>query len=243
MASNKTFLEALNAVLNRVGVLQGATGDLTALTATAGSANLARARSIAVGIQVWNETIHQVYDLGGFAGEMASATFVGISGTREYALATDLERMAGERPELRIVKGATNNLWLEEYRGGYQQMYVDQLTATQYTGTPTSWAINPVSGKLRFDTENNDSDTATSTWNYLYEKRLGFTTTSTATTAVFPFSDTTVDALIPVVAESYNAVMKEKFDARALRTSISRALRFMSQSQPNDRYGTRYGRN
>lgn len=243
MASTITFLEAVNSVLKRVGVLQGSTGDLTVLTATSGASNTARARDISTTIDLWNEAIQHVYDLAPFAGEVASATFSGVANTREYSLPDDFERMAGDSYDLRIVKAATAQLTLTEYRGGYQQMYADQISATQYSGAPSQWAINPVSGKLRFDTENTATNTATASWNFLYEKRVStFTSTSTATTAVFPFSNSTVQALIPVVAQFYNAEMKDKFDRRKFQISVSRAVKFLTQTQPSARYGVRYGR-
>ena len=243
MPATITFLQGVNSVLKRVGVVQGSTGDLTSLSATTSSSNTARARDISTVIDLWNEAIQHVYDLAPFNGEIASATFSGVANQREYSLPSDFERMAGDSYQVRIVKAATAQLTLTEYRGGYQQMYADQLSATNFGGAPSQWVINPVSGSLRFDTENSATQTATSTWNFLYEKRVStFTSTSTATSDVFPFSNSTVQALIPVVAQFYNAEMKETFDRRQFQISVARAVRFLTQSQPSQRYGMRYGR-
>ena len=54
-----------------------------------------------------------------------------------------------------------------------------------------------------------------------------------------PFSDTVADCLVPVVAESYERLMKKEFSQEFLVTALSRSLNFLRQTQPRDRYGRR----
>ena len=211
--STTTFLEAVNDVAARTGVLQGATGAFTSLSSLS-----AKQRDADTILQLWNETVDHLYDFGVFSGEIATATMTGASDTREYSLPTDFERLAGNRKDgTDVFRGATNEMVLVPYDHmqddlGYHRMLVDQLTATNWTGSPISYAINPSANTWRLNTENDDSNTATSLWNILYEKKLGFTSTSTATTDVFPFSDSVVRAMVPVVTQGYNKIFKEVKD-------------------------------
>ena len=236
MSSTQTFLDACNAALKRAGVIQGSTGAITSFTSSA------HQREVDTTIQVFNEAMQEVLGLGMFSGEVASATVVGVLNTREYDLPSDFVRVAGERPELRIMRSATGSRYIYEYPGGYSQMYVDQLTATDFTGTPGAWTINPVTQKIRFDTENDDSQTATATWNFLYEKQVRFTSTSTATGDVFPFGDVVVDALVPVVAETLNRIIKkDPYDPVQFKKNLANAILTASQSKSRKRWGLRYG--
>lgn len=234
MASSQTFLDAVNAVLSRNGVLQGATGALTSFT------DSARQRQIDVAIQCWNEGIQHLLNMGLMPGETASATMIlSATGQREYDKPSDYIRPAGTRPETRIWRAATQSYFLQEYPGGYEQMIVDQITATGFTGRPVRWTINPTTDKFRIDTDS----TVTDTYNLLYEKRIRFTSTSTATSNTFPFDDLVVDALVPVVAEFHGSVIKgEPMDAATFKLNLSRAASMVAQIQPSKRYGIRYGR-
>jgi len=242
------FIDALNSVLKRNGIIQGATGDITSMTATAGSSNTSHAREISTGIDVMNEGIHHVFDMGVFPRETSTATIVGVSGTREYSPPSDYIRMAGLDHQTRVFRGATNERVLHEYPGGYQQMLVDQLTATNFGGTPTLFAVNSSSGDWRLNTENDDTNTATSTYRMLYEKSLRYTTTmSTTSTATggtdnFPFADEIVDAMVPVWAEFHNQAMKKEVDSSKFKIAVARAVRKLRQDQPRPGRGTRRAR-
>ena len=152
---------------------------------------------------------------------------------------SDFQRMAGRTYETRVLRGATKQLTLYEYEGGYDQMYADQPMATQFGGAPARWTINPVTNQIRFDTENSSSNQATGTYNFLYEKSVRYTSTSTATGDTFPFGDVVVDALVPVVAESHDAIMKGSFDGLTFRKSLARAASLIGQTQPMTRWGVR----
>lgn len=233
MASSQTFLDAVNAVLKRIGVIQGATGVLTSFS------DSARQRQIDVTIQSWGEAIQHLLNMGMVPGETASAT-VTFSGTgeREFSKPSDYIRPAGTMPGTRVWRAATAEYVVSEYQGGYEAMIVSQLTATNWTGRPNGWTVNPTTDKFRFDT----LCTTTDTLNLLYEKRIRFTTTSTATGDTFPFDDLVVDGLVPVVAEFVSSVMKnEPLDGTTYKLNLSRAASLAMQRQPNRGYGIRYG--
>lgn len=240
MSNNISFIDAVNEVLAQVGTVQGATGRLTDFTESGFQ------RSIDVAIQTWNEAIAELYDLGLLVGETASATMTLVADTREYSLPSDFEKMAGRTPATAVWRGATTNHLLTEYKGGYEQMIADQLTATDFVGPPNRWVINPTSGNVRIDTDPTSTE-ANQIYNALYEKEIAFTstasTTSTATGSVdvFPFSDTVTRALIPAVAELWKAKMpNEKTNSGIFRSNFARAASHLSQKQARRRYGIRY---
>ena len=233
MASSQTFLDAVNAVLKRTGVLQGATGVLTTLS------DSARQRQIDVTIQSWGEAIQHLLNMGMVPGETASATVI-FSGTgeREFSKPSDYVRPAGTMPGTRVWRAATAEYVVSEYEGGYEAMIGSQLTPANWTGRPNGWTINPTTDKFRFDT----TCTTTDTLNLLYEKRIRFTSTSTATSDTFPFDDLVVDGLVPVVAEFMMAAVKgDPLDASVYKLNLSRAASLAMQRQPNRGYGIRYG--
>jgi hypothetical protein len=239
------FLQAINATLKRVGEIAGDSQELatstvtstaTGLTATEAFTDSRRQHKIDVAIQLWNEATHEVYSMGLMAREGASATLTLVDAQREYDLPSDFERMAGDSYETRALRGATTGLIVRAYPGGYAQMLVDQPTASDYTGDPTFYALSPTLSKIRLNAEPT-SGQAGHTYNFLYEKRLSLT--STMATETLPYSDTVADCLVPVVAESYHRVFKKDYDQNFLRLSLTRSLKFLTQTQPRDRYGKR----
>lgn len=240
------FLQAVNATLKRTKVIQGDAGELatstvtstaTGAVATDAFTDSGRQTHIDLTIQVWQEAMHELFTLNLLPDEAATATISLITGQREYSMESDFERIAGRSWEERVFRGATTNLILTEYPGGYSRMLRDQPNATDFTGDPTHWAISPVDGtKIRFDREPT-ADQNGDTYHILYEKRLALT--ATMATETLPFSDTVADALVPVVAEGWNRIQKKEFDSGLFRTSIARAARTVTRNQPRVRYGFR----
>lgn len=241
------FLQAVNATLRRVGEIAGDSQELATSTVTSTATGLVatdaftdsrRQHKIDTIIQLWNEATHQIYSLNLAARVAATATLTLVADQREYDLPSDFERMAGKDQTAQIVRGATTGLLVGEYPGGYAQLLVDRQLATDYTGDPQYWAISPVASKISFDNYPT-SDQAGQTYNFLYEKRLALT--STMATDTLPFSDTVADALVPVVSEAYNRVMKKDLDQGFLTTSLTRSLDFLRQKPRRSRYGVRRG--
>jgi len=102
-----------------------------------------------------------------------------------------------------------------------------------------SYAISPSDAYLRVDRHPTTDENGT-TWNYNYDKRLGFS--STMATSTFPFSDTVVDSLVPVVAEAHNRVFKKEFDSQMFQASIIRAIEYITQRQRKSFWGPRPAR-
>ena len=237
-----TVLTLMNGALKRVGVIQGDAGALatdttstaTGLVATeALLSDTARQHQVDVMLQVINEAVQGVFAFGLLAKEAATGSITLSTNTREYALATDFERMAGQQYGNRVLRGATDYQLLHDYPGGYAQMLADQPTASDWQGQPEYYALSPVGDNLRIDRD------PTSTVNgriyyYLYDKRVGFTTTM-ATTAL-PFSDTVQDNLIPVCAEMWTRAFKKDADPVNLQLSLTRALEYAGRVQHRDRW-------
>lgn len=241
------FLDVMNSCLKRVGEIAGDSDELatstvtstaTGLTATEAFTDSRRQHKIDVMIQLWNEGIHEVYSMNLLAKEAATATISLTDGGREYDLPDDFERFAGRTYYDRAIRGATTGLVVHEYSGGYAKMLVDQPTASDYIGEPNAYAISPAADKIRFD-RTQATQQEGETYNFLYDKRLSLT--STMATSSMPFSDTVADAMVPVIAESYERVFKKDFSQDFLVNALARSLRYMTRSQPKDRYGTRRG--
>jgi hypothetical protein len=240
------FLQAVNASLKRVRVIQGDAGELatstvtstaTGLVATGAFTDSGRQVQIDLMIQMWQEAVHEIYSIGLYAQEAASATISLVDGTREYDLPSDFERLAGKTRDDRVFRGATTGLRITEYPGGYIKMLSDQVRATDFTGDPNHYALSPVTlGRIRFDREPT-SEQDGHTYNVMYETRLSLT--STMATETLPFSDTVADALVPVTAEGWERIMKNEFDAALFRRSVSRAVEHLTQTQRVNRYGFR----
>jgi hypothetical protein len=240
-----TFIQAVNSTLKRTRTIQGDAGELatstvtstaTGLVATEAFTDSGRQTEIDVAIQLWQEAVHEIYGLGLFPNEAASATITLTDGTREYDMPSDFERVAGKDYEERVLRAATTGLVAHEYRGGYARMLRDQAMATDYLGDPNFWAISPVNGKMRLDREATSAQDG-QTWNMLYEKSLALT--STMATETLPFSDTVAAALVPVVAEGHNRIFKKTFDPGMFQTSIVRSLDYLTKNQRRRRYGKR----
>lgn len=239
------FLQAVNATLKRVRVIQGDDGELatstvfstaTGLIATGAFEDSGRQLQIDLMIQVWNEAIHEVYNLGIFASGVSTATISLQADTREYAVPGDFERFAGNDRDERVMRGATTGLIIREYPGGYARMLADQPVASDYKGQPEHWARSPESGNIRFDRDPTTGE-QDDLYNFLYHKRIS--RTSTMATDTMPFSDTVADALVPVVAEGWKAVMQDKFSSNVFRASLARSLQTLTASSPRVRYGKR----
>jgi hypothetical protein len=239
------FLQLVNAVLKRVGEIAGDSEELATSTVTSTATGLVatdafvdsrRQHKIDIVIQLANEAAHEVFRMGVFAQETASATLTTVDAQREYDLPNDFERMAGRTGKSRCLRGVTTGLILFEYEGGYEQMLADQPIATQYSGDPSRWAISPVQSKIRLDAEPT-ANTASQSYNYLYHKRISLS--STMATSTLPFSDSVADSLVPVIVESYERVVKKEFEAGYFTSAINRALEFLTQNERRDRYGRR----
>lgn len=239
-----TFVDVVDSTLKRVGVLQTATTNLAQGTGTASElfVQSQNQHSVDLVLQIWQEAVQHIYSLGLGPSLVSTATVALVDGQREYDLPNNFERVAGNTPEERVLRGATTDLVLEEYPGGYLKMLADQPTASDWTGDPASWAISPASTataiQIRIDREPT-SDQDGDIYNMAYE--LTVELTSTMATDFLPFSDTVANAVTPVVAEMYNRHKKQEFDSEIFALSLSRALSMIRRVPNKARWGTRRG--
>ena len=216
-----TFLQAVNETLKLVKVIHGDAGELTSFVDTSRQENIDIAR------RVWNELIHQLYTLELFSRGARTGQFVIATGVREYDIEPDFEAMASD-----AIRNEAKYWKLDPYKGGYIQMWDDQVDPSNYSGQPLAWAINPESDKIRIDrdptsTENGDI------YKYLYYKRLYMQDEGD----VFPFSDTVVDSLIRSSAEMWKRDREKDFDAGMMGASFNRAVSYLTQARPKSMYG------
>ena len=242
------FLDAVNASLKRVRVIQGDVGELSTSTVSTATGAVPASpfevssiqSNIDIMLQCWNQAFRVVYGMGMFTPEVATATIVLVTAQREYALPADFETMAGRTYQTRVIRGATRFYEFPEYIGGFDKMLADQPGfASIWQGEPIWWAMSPVQNTIRMDREPTSIQNGW-TYNYLYTKRL--VRSSTMATETMPFSDTVTEALVPAVAQAWEAIFKKSFDEQMFRQSIAEALEFMTFTQRKDRYGPRIGR-
>jgi len=243
-----TFVSAVNASLKRVRVIAGDTQELATSTVTSTATGLTSTGAFTVSsiqneidimLQCWNEAITEVYTLGMFAPEVATATVILSTAVREYTLPSDFEKFAG-RDGQRAFRGATRQWVIDEYPGGFAQMLVDQAGfASDWQGEPQYYAISPVTSQtVRFDREPTSNENGW-TYNALYDKRIS--RSSTMATDTMPFSDTVTDSLVPVVAEAWSRVFKKEFDSEIFRYALIRALEHVTQTQRRTSWGPSVG--
>lgn len=212
----KTLLTAVNDTLKRVKQIQGDSGELTTF------ADSPRQNYIDTAIQIWNEIIVEVYTISELPlpGAVGSSSVV-LSATREYTLPGDLEQI--RYPLIDEVNGR----FIAEYPGGFEAMRRDQPQPSTYLGTPNFAVINPETGLLRLDVVP-DGDTIGETYQMVYDKTISLT----ATTDLFPFQDSVVDALMPAVAEMWKKEQQGSFDSGVFGFHLGRAARLITKVQP-----------
>lgn len=222
-----TLLNAINLVFKRVGTVAG---DATAITSLTDSA---RQRDIDVCIQVWNEAIRAIYDLGQFAGETSQGSITLVTGQREYDWASDFEQIAGDNENEQVFICATNNLRLTPYPGGYQAMFNAQPNPANWQGTPYRWADNTNTKKIRVDyTPTTSENGLVYTYNYTKRQNLSLAADT------FPFSDSVVDQLVSPVSEVYRQEVKENVRNPIVSlASFTSALRFAMRQGMRGHYG------
>lgn len=223
-----TLLQAVNRVLKRTGDIAGDAGDLTSFT------DSARQTTIDVVLQVWNEVNHELYSLGTLVGEVEQDSIVLVADQNDYDLPNDFEALAGKTYRSRCLVNADNNHRIYEYPGGFDQLFSDQPDPTDRTGQPRHFAFNPIVNEFRIDAMPTSSE-AGDEYKFLYEKRISLT----ALTDRFPFSDTVVDGLVPVVAEITRLARdKRGRDPLSANAGFNRALATIMQKKKRTAYGT-----
>ena len=214
-----TLLTGTNEVLKRVQLIQGDSGILTTLT------DSARQVYIDTAVQMWNETIDELYSISDKPKpkELAENTITLTTSTRAYALQTDLLQLYW--PFL----DETNGRFITEYPGGYLDLVTSQLVPANYTGLPIMGCIRPTDGYIYLDRIPTSNENGL-IYKYRYDKSLNMTTAA----AVFPFNDAVFRSLVPSVAELWKKQHNNKFDNGIYQNGLGRASRYLLNLQQRD---------
>lgn len=219
----KTLLNAVNELLKSVGEIHGDSAALTMLTS--GS----RQRSIDIAIQVVNVGIDELYSMMGMPvpSGQAQSTITLVTGTRSYALASDLTQLRWPFVD------RTNNQYILEYGAGYNSLLL-QDPEQDDTGLPHYGAINPVNGELHLDRAP-DSDSNGRIYTYQYGKDLELDSASDTV----PFNNIVFRAMVPVWEQLWRRKQQNDFDEGLYRLNLGRAARLLSRIAPRDNYCNR----
>lgn len=221
--ANKTLLDAINAILQRVSLTAGDAGAVTSLT------DSARQVFIDCAKQVTNEGIAELYSTTEIPqpNEQAESTIVLVTATRAYTLATDLVQMRWPLID------KTNTQFIREYGGGYNAIL--RLDPEENdTGIPYISVVRPTDSKLYVYPSPTSADNG-KTYTYQYDKSLELT----LATSQVPFNNTVFNAMVPFWAETWKREQRQSFDAELAKFSIGRASRYLTQKQLRDNWSPR----
>ena len=211
----KTLLNAVNEILKRVGTISGASGELTSLT------NSPRQRHIDVAIQSVNEVIDELYSSTAtpMPNEQAESTITLMTGTQDYALATDLVQLRWPLVD------KTNTQYLTEYPGGYDQMLLDDPEQDD-TGLALLAAIKPTNGELHLDRAPTSAENG-NIYTYQYDKDVSLSVIGDTV----PFKDIVFRAMVPAWVQVWKREIRNEFDDELFEANLGRAARLLSQAQ------------
>lgn len=220
---SKTLLNAVNEVFKRVNVIAGDANALTSLT------DSARQHPIDVTVQVINEGMDELYSYSKMAmpNEQASSTLTLVTGTRDYALASDL--LVLHFPLI----DQTNSQFIVQFAGGYDEMLLLDPEQDD-TGLPYFSAINPINGYLHLDRAPTSSENGR-VYTYQYDKDLVMSSASDTV----PFNNAVFRAMVPAWVQLYKREMENQFDQALYMGSIGRASRYLSNIEPRSSYSPR----
>lgn len=221
--ANKTLLNGVNEVLKRLNVIAGDAAVLTTLT------DSARQHPIDVTVQVINEGVDELYlaSRKPMPTGQAQGTITLATGTRAYALATDLIRLRWPLVD------KTNTQFIHEAAGGYNALLLLDPEQDD-TGLPHSAAISPVTGYLHCDRAPTSVENG-KIYTYQYDKNLALS----AAADTLPFNDAAFRAMVPAWVQLYKREMRNEFDTELYRASIGRAARAAIEAQPRTSYSPR----
>ena len=219
----KTLLNAVNAVGQRAAWIAGDAGLLTSLT------DSGRQSFIDQTVQVINEGISELYTATDIAqpNEQGESTITLVTGTRAYALATDLVQMRWP------LRDKTNSQYMVEMPGGYDALLNLDINQDD-TGLPYYSAIRPTDGKLHLDRAPTSVENGR-VYTYQYDKSL----LMSLLTDTVPFNDNVFYSMVPVWTQLYKRDDRGEFDAALFKMNIGRASRQLTQKEPRTSYSPR----
>lgn len=211
----KTLLNGVNEVLKRTGILSGSTGELASLT------DSARQNYIDVAVQVLNEVVEEIYETADvpLPNEQAEGTITLVTGTKNYALASDLVQLRWPLID------KTNNQYITPFPGGYNSILTFDPEQDD-TGLPHWGAISPVDGTLELDRAPTANENGR-VYTYQYDKDISMAAAADA----FPCPDVVFRQIVPAAAQLFNRDRQRDFDREVFNVSIGRAARYLTKSQ------------
>lgn len=219
----KTLLNAVNEILKRVGQVSGDSGELTSLTVPA------RQTDVDIAVQVINEGIDELYSATGNPAALTQAenTITLATDDRSYALETDLVQLRFPLID------KTNAQYMWEHPGGYNGILTFDPEQDD-DGQSFFAAISPVNGELYLDRIPTASENG-NIYTYQYDKD----TSLSLQTDEVPFNNSIFRAMVPAWVQLWKRERNNEFDGDLFESSIGRASRFLSQTQPRDNYNPR----
>jgi hypothetical protein len=206
--------------LKRTSLISGDAAVLTTLT------DSSRQVAIDLAVQVVNEGIDELYTTIGcpHPNEQAESSIILVQGQRAYTLATGLVQMIWPLID------KTNNQFIEQYPGDYNDMLVDDPEQDD-EGLPRYAAIRPTDGSLYMDTAPEAGD-AGRIYTYQYQKDLVLD----AAADTMPFKDEVFRAMVPAWVQLFRRDRQREFDEAIFKMSLGRASRLITQNTARTDY-------
>jgi len=229
---SKSLLNGVNEVLKRVSIISE-TNILSSLT------NSGKQVFIDLAKQAWNESVDQLYSkartMKPYQGEESFITLA--TGVRHYDLEDDLIQLRWPLHE------EQKGFYIDEYKGGYEELRNIQTQPDKFTGQPFFAAISPIEKQIYID-RSPTSEIAGYRYVYLYWRD----TVLEIESDLFPFDDGVFRALVPYVAELYKINQKGVKSSTAAQVqnitmtkAFGRALRMVKQTPADRSYIKRFG--
>ncbi len=214
----KTLLNGVNEVLKNVGIIRGDSAALTSLT------DSARQDWIDTAISQLNNALEAIYDAADITLPKVEAetTITLIENDRDYALPDDDDFEEIIWP----LHDRTNGRFIVEYKGGYDQLIIDQLIPTNFTGRPQAAAIRTTDGQLYLD-RLPSADVAGEVFTLRYRQDISLSVAADT----FPCRDVVFRALVLAASELWKKINKKDFDEGLLAAGIGRAARKLNPNR------------
>jgi len=185
-------------------------------------------------VQVINEVLDELYSTAQISKpkQLKESTITLVDGTQEYGLHSSLVML---RTEYHLIDETNNHIIGLLDEKGYWQIILGD-TDQDDTGLPSSAAINPTNGRLRFNREPTSVE-AGRVYKYRFDKDLELE----IATDTFPFSNMVFRALIPAAAEWWKFYRHQEFAQAVYNKSLARAARYLRQVPPRTTWAPRQG--
>lgn len=216
-----TLLDGVNAVLKRVNIIKGETGEITSLSQSTIQ------HEIDVCVQCWNEVITELYSATRLPHpqELKSANITLLSGEREYDLPNDLVVIRFPLME------NTNGYYIFEWEPGFEDLRQHQQIPSNWLGRPNFACINPKNNKLYMDYIPTSQESGL-IYDLIYDREL----LMSSSTDAFPFNNTVYTSLIPCVAERWKLDQRKSFSSEIYKKMLGQAGRYLMQKPNSQSY-------